>query len=343
MKSSVLPTVRGATHIVTDFYDALVYVLERDRKCRKLSLFFYAVTCSGWEAISTSVRKWCRRDNERAVTAYIGTDHGLTDPLALRQMIEFGVNVRLMLHHDGVYHPKAALFTGDNRHTLLVGSNNLTLDGLQFNVELGVLLHGGKVAGGVLAWVQEIEHASEIATDELLRSYEVERQSFGAARAKNKSPYTFVWSKKTGARTRQARRKHRIGGIGVERNGDLVVEIMNLETGTGGNQIQIPIEAAAPFFGLPDEQGASIDVRLRNRLTGAPRALTMTRYGNSTARLVISELQYEDRPCLVLFRHRSGNSFLFEIVRESLQPSKYRRLLAQCHRTREGSRAWTIL
>ena len=108
--------------------------------------------------------------------------------------------------------------------------------------------------------------------------------------------------------------------------------------------MQLPKAAVVRFFGLADRIGASRQLGLTPSGSTARRALTMTIFGNNTARLSINELDYRDRPCVIVF-HKTGNAeFQFEIVRQSIYPDRYRSLLAACtNQTRAGSRQWTIL
>ena len=124
--------------------------------------------------------------------------------------------------------------------------------------------------------------------------------------------------------------------------GDLVVEIMPRETGPGGKQIQLPVTAAREFFGLADAQEITLAERGRPE---SIRHLTMTMFPNHTARLAISELEYRDRPCVILFHRVGTHRYEFEIVRESIVPKHYRQLLRErCNRqTRQGSRRWGII
>lgn len=74
------------------------------------------------------------------------------------------------------------------------------------------------------------------------------------------------------------------------------------------------------------------------------RELTMTVFPNNTVRLVISELEYRDRPCVIVFRRRGPSDYEFEIVRKSIVPGQYRLLIDGCdRRTRTGSRRWGIV
>ena len=125
--------------------------------------------------------------------------------------------------------------------------------------------------------------------------------------------------------------------------GDLVVEIMPRETGPDGKQIQLPKEAAVRFFGLQNSVGASRQLTLSPIGTMQSRTLTMTLFGNNTARLSITELDYRDRPCVIIFHPQGRGSFAFEIVQQSIFPARYRRLLSLCgNQTRADSRHWSI-
>ena len=69
----------------------------------------------------------------------------------------------------------------------------------------------------------------------------------------------------------------------------------------------------------------------------------MTVFGNNTVRLVISDLDYRDRPCVLVFREVSNGSFEYEIVPQSIFPSRYKTLLGLCTKqTRQDSRRWGI-
>jgi hypothetical protein len=82
---------------------------------------------------------------------------------------------------------------------------------------------------------------------------------------------------------------------------------------------------------------------LNNVANDDSRRLTMTRFANRTARLVIKELEYRDRPCVLLIRPVGRRRYDFEIVRRSLDPDRYRELIGRCGPpTRAGSRRWTI-
>lgn len=340
----LLPTMQDASWTVAQFYDSFMSLLKSERNARELRLYFYAVTSSGWQLIRRQVKRWLKRSTGRVAIAYVGTDHGITDPDALDAMQCDGVSVRLLLDYDGVYHPKVVWFVENTGGGIvLVGSNNLSLDGLLYNIEFATLTQLSAANSNLVTWHNTINGCSIELTADLLDSYRQEREDFGSRRAAAGVAATFTWSKRTGGKKRTARRTKAARGLGTARRGDLILEIMDRETGTGGSQIQIPMEAAQPFFGLPNHESASIQVHLQNTATGENRVLTMTRYRNHTTRLVIHELNYRDRPCVILFRRTAPTRFRFEIVRKSLEPIRYRTLIALCNPpTRTGSRRWAV-
>lgn len=353
MSADALPTIRGAEWQVTDFLAGALSSLAEAGDAATLRLYFYAVTLPGWMQLADAVDAWRTASPGRTVVAYIGTDHALTDPDALTEMEERQVQVRLLTRYNGVYHPKLIWLVGPGTGVLLAGSNNLTLDGLKSNVEFA--LRGSIAADdeALTRWHHEVHASSDPLSSELLETYASEREAFGNARARAKVAGTFTWSRRSSAVRRLAGGTRRGRGVREAATpfgagtavvpGDLIVEVMPLETGTGGSQVQIPMVAARSFFNLPRGAIAQVDVNLRNTQSGVRRALTLTRFPNATSRLVIAELQYRDRPCVLHFHRTGAGTFDFEIVREAIDPDLYRNMIAGCSRTRTGSKRWAIV
>jgi hypothetical protein len=295
-----------------------------------------------------------RRQGGRTVVAYVGTDHGLTEPDVLRRMRSDGVEVRLMRTYHGIFHPKVLWLSGPSTNLLWVGSNNITRDGLLHNVEFATLISSKRCNPDLDSWFRNVHLASETFADSLLDSYEAERRAFAAKRS---SVGTFTWSQReeppttpSASRTRSRRRPQRQqaparrGRTVLGQSNDLVVEIMPRETGLDGKQIQLPKNAAVRFFGLPNQIGASRQVTLTPVGTADARTLTMTVFENNTTRLSLTELDYRDRPCVIVFHPQGNRAFAFEIVQQSIFPGRYRRLIGLCgNQTRTGSRRWAIL
>ena len=190
-----LPTWVSGKWKVAAFRNSLISTLKKDRSCTNLSMYFYAVTQSGWDQIREPTLQWKSEIEERTVHLFVGTDHGITDPSALKRISEDGVTVHVMLQYHGVFHPKVVWLYGKRRHVVWVGSNNLTRDGLLNNVEFALLVRSRNSPGALNRWARSIDSASANLTNDLLESYESQRREFEKKRAKSRTA-TFTWRKK---------------------------------------------------------------------------------------------------------------------------------------------------
>lgn len=341
-----LPTFTSVSWTVTSLCDSLRQIIASDIHATKLLIFAYAVTEPGWRELRVAVAKWIKAKTGREVIAYVGTDHALTEPDALRAMCKDGVQVRVMRKYNGVYHAKVFWLLGANAHYVWVGSNNLTREGMLHNVEFASLMKSAAANPELILWFKNVDAASEPLDDSLLKSYEVERRRFAGKRS---AAGTFTWSRREDpVLSSSTKTRRRTGGgrrhILTVLIGDLVVEVMPLETGLDGKQMQLPKAAAVQYFGLSEQIGASRQVTVTPVGSSASRTLTMTLFGNNTARLSLHELDYRDRPCVVVFHRKGPSRYAFEIVQQSIFPGRYRTLLSRCgNQTRDGSRRWTII
>lgn len=328
-----LPTWISGEWCVAAFRNSLISTLAADRFGSTLAMYFYAVTQSGWNQVRESILRWRDDDDERNVRLFVGTDHGITDPAAIKQIDEDGADARLVLEYHGVYHPKVIWLQGDKRHVVWVGSNNLTRDGLLNNVEFALLIQTQEAPTTLGQWARAIEDASVEVTSDLLRSYEAQRRQFEKGRAQA-GVGTFTWEKRI--------QLPKEPPSPATEPGNLIVEVMPRETGGDGRQLQLPVKAAADFFGISGV-GSSRNIELRARGSSSTRSLTMTVFGNNTVRIVISDLEYRDRPCVLVFRKMSEGDYEYEIVAESIFPQRYWTLLNLCtEKTRYGSRRWGV-
>jgi len=335
-----LPTLRSASWTITALRESIALHLARDRQGLELRLFFYAVTEPGWQAIRSDIGKWVRRKAGRQIIAHIGTDDAITSPEALRLMMADGVRVYLMTSYTGVYHPKVLLLSASTTHTVWIGSNNLTRKGLFSNIEFAALLKSDALPSDFMRWMDLVHAGAVEITAGILKEYEDERQKHVASEETRKP---FVWSRREKITPSKVTNASRVTAPTAPRRGDLIIEVMPRETGQGGKQIQLPIRAATRFFGLPHRSRATQVIQLSPKWMKDERRLTLTLFGNSTVRLVISELEYDDRPCLIHFSKRRSN-YEFDIVSKSESPVRYRELLKLCEApTRTGSRRWCIL
>ena len=330
--SRAAPTMRTAAWVVTDFLTAAERVCEVDKQSHQLRLYFYAATESGWKRLRKSILNWSKACDGRAVTAYIGTDHALTDVAALEAMQREGVEVRLMRHYTGIFHPKVIWFVGHAGSTILAGSNNLTEDGLRNNIEFATVTTLAKIDANLQTWHDEIHNASEAVTAALIKSYAKEKEKYGQRQATSGLGGDFTWSKRTSGTSakRSNTKATAAGGAGGSR---LILEVMPRETSEEGRQVQIPLDAARRFFGLGKTIGSSINLDLNNVDTQESRTLVLTLNRNATARLSIRELEYGSRPCVLIFTKQGRRRFNFELVRRAIDPSRYDDLIAECEQT----------
>lgn len=336
--SRTAPTMRTATWAVTDFLAAAERVCETDEQSHQLRLYFYAATESGWKRLRKSILNWFKARNDRTVTAYIGTDHALSDAAALEAMQSEGVEVRLMRHYTGVFHPKVIWFVGKAGSTILAGSNNLTEDGLRNNIEFATVTTLAQVDANLKTWHDEIHKASEPATAALIKSYAKEKEKYGQQRATSGHGGDFTWSKRTSG---AAAKKSKPSAAGRPSGGRLILEVMPRETSVEGRQVQIPLDAARRFFGLGKTVGSSINLDLTNVDTQESRTLVLTLNRNATARLSIRELEYSSRPCVLIFTKQGRGRFDFKLVRRAIDPSRFNALIAECEQT-PPARRWKL-
>lgn len=339
---SPAPTMRTAAWAVTDFLDATIRLCSTETSSVQLRLYFYAVTVAGWKQLRSSILSWRKFASNRVVTAYIGTDHALTDADAIKNMQEDGIEVRLMRHYTGTFHPKVIWFSGKTSSTILAGSNNLTEDGLTNNIEFASVTKIARADANLQRWHEEIHNASEPVTPQLLKSYRGEKEKYGEMRAKSRQGGTFTWSMRSSGKKNiksPIQRPQRTSGVTRQ---TLVLEVMPRETSDEGRQVQIPLDAAQKFFGLGSKAGSSIELTLENMATKDSRSLTFTHNKNSTARLSISELEYRSRPCILVFQKtRKPRKFIFEIVRQAIDPSRFAELLDLC-KQKPPKRRWKL-
>jgi hypothetical protein len=255
-------------------------------------------------------------------------------------MLSEGVEVRLMRHYTGIFHPKVIWFVGKAGSTILAGSNNLTEDGLRNNIEFATVTTLAKVDANLQTWHDEIHKASEAVTAALIKSYAKEKEKYGQRRATSGLGGDFTWSKRTSGTSakRSNTKATAAGGAGGSR---LILEVMPRETSDEGRQVQIPLDAARRFFGLGKTVGNSINLDLNNVDTQESRTLVLTLNRNATARLSIRELEYGSRPCVLIFTKQGRRRFNFELVRRAIDPSRYDDLIAECKQT-PPARRWKL-
>lgn len=83
-----------------------------------------------------------------SIKIVVGIDQGGTSAQALEELLSLGVSAQI-LHFDNpgssvIFHPKIYLFEGSDCYSAIIGSNNLTINGLARNMECATLIKGRK-------------------------------------------------------------------------------------------------------------------------------------------------------------------------------------------------------
>ena len=274
------------------------------------------------------------RPNRPPVRVYCGTDHCSTEPEALFAVLREPETEGFLLARAGaVFHAKAVVLECPDSVLCFVGSNNLTNAGLTQNYELGARLEISRTeyqgALGLRAWETAVHAAAVPLTARLVEIY---REEYAAARN--------LPQERRAVSPRRANLVGQPAAAAFPPPRSAVLEVMPRETGTHGTQLQIPLQVARTFFGLPP--GGQTHVDLVDARSGQQTALTFTDYGNNTRRLSIARLA-EPRPSVVWFA-KAGHAFEFDVVSQATMPDEFARLLSLClFRHSPRSKKWVML
>lgn len=120
------------------FGDVIKERLEDERYSR----FYFAVAFlrkSGFNYIGESLTEFLDRGGE--VYGVAGVDNKVTTREALEQLSEIGTQSTIFnTSSDFIFHPKFYMLEGEDEAVLVIGSGNLTRDGLFRNVEFGTII-----------------------------------------------------------------------------------------------------------------------------------------------------------------------------------------------------------
>lgn len=115
-------------------------------------------------------------------TFYIGTDYYITEPTAIKRLIQNGHNVYLTKKAKSTFHPKIYYSRQGKNISVLTGSANLTGGGLETNLEVSVLIQT-EVGSSVDKDFQKLinvysSHSTQIFGDLQLSQYEREFETY---------------------------------------------------------------------------------------------------------------------------------------------------------------------
>jgi len=341
MTNMALPTsLTGGNR--TAFLSNIRRCLNEDSQGKEFIIVSYALTMDGWNLVRGVISSWMEKDPERKVIAYIGTNHGLTTPEALEQISNDANHAYHASPRSGCFHPKVFILKSPAGMSIWSGSNNLTKAGLSQNVEYGTRIEVPINDPATKQWLDQIHSFSQTIDASLISAYKAARTIFGKS---HPPPQPFHWAPNNpGDGIAPPRNEEGVQFLEIgHRSGDLILEVMERETSTTGNQVTVPKGAAIGFFGAEWRRGARFRARFRMAGTTTWTAKEMEVYGNFTFRLTIPEMCVNDRPCLLTFRKVAANDFEYEIVRSSHINLRFNDLLRKCtEQTSIHSRRWGI-
>lgn len=106
---------------------------------------------------------------------YVGLDFFLTEPTALRQLLNYGHKVFLTQKSKVTFHPKIFYFKRKKDITVFVGSSNLTYGGLETNFETSIVFQtvtNSKIDNELKQAFNSFDKNSKVADSEAIDYYE---------------------------------------------------------------------------------------------------------------------------------------------------------------------------
>lgn len=148
----------------------LTEILKAIENSEEITICIAFLKCSGLNYLIEKL-------NEKKAKAkfYVGLDFYLTEPIALRQLINFGHTLFLTKKSKVTFHPKIFYFKTKKNITVFVGSSNLTSGGLQTNFETSVFFQSvanSKIDNELKKTFDSFEQNSKIANSKAIDNYE---------------------------------------------------------------------------------------------------------------------------------------------------------------------------
>jgi HKD family nuclease len=292
----------------------------------------------------------------------VGVDLGGTGREALEFFIDlkrrYGrrVDARIFSVGDNafVFHPKVYWFDSDTRKVVVVGSANATVGGLARNFETSVEIEiNGDGDGEIVRefdglWMTYSTPLPPLSAANLInintRLLTVLGPDDPPTDGSSARPHPFSGLPKPRMRGRRRllststatrNRRRRVGG-------ELVMDVL-LETRQ--TQVQLPVGALRPFFGVPPTKRVAL---LLHQIYGDQIVKSDMRpiinLPNNTHRIELDAIRGLPRPLIVRFGRAAAGSFTYELI---LRGTAEHRILdallaSQGRRARDGARRWLI-
>lgn len=122
------------------------YKIIKDQvgKSTEIRLIVAYIRKNGVEALKDLINK------EKNVKLLFSFDMAITDPKAILELLELGVEVKVYQTNKGTFHPKVWLFKRNDKWSCIVGSANLTRPALFDNVEASVFIDNTNNFNGII-------------------------------------------------------------------------------------------------------------------------------------------------------------------------------------------------
>ena len=113
--------------------------------------------------------------SSRKCTFFVGTDYYLTEPKAIRTLLDQGHLVHMVPNSGATFHPKLYYFRKKNQVSIIIGSANFTGGGLTTNTEVSACFDTDKdseIDKEILAIIADFKRQSILADEVLVSQYE---------------------------------------------------------------------------------------------------------------------------------------------------------------------------
>lgn len=148
----------------------LTEILRAIESSEEIIICVAFLKCSGLNFLIAKIN-----EKKGKVKFYVGLDFYLTEPTALRQLLNFGHKVFLTEKPKATFHPKIFYFKTKNNITAFVGSSNLTSGGLITNIETSVVFQSvtnSKIDNELKHTFNSFDQNSKIANSQAIDDYE---------------------------------------------------------------------------------------------------------------------------------------------------------------------------
>lgn len=148
----------------------LTEILKAIENSEEIIICIAFLKCSGLNCLIKKLN-----EKKEKVIFYVGLDFYLTEPTALRQLLNFGHKLFIIEKSKFTFHPKIFYFKTKNNITAFVGSSNLTSGGLITNIETSVAFQtvtNSKIDNELKKTFNSFEQNSKVANSQVIDDYE---------------------------------------------------------------------------------------------------------------------------------------------------------------------------